>query len=111
MRVGDVVLAELLQADGAFKFRPTIILARMEPIGDLLICGVSTQLRHEIRGFDEVISFEAEDFLDSGLLQASLIRVGFLATYPKSRIAGILGAISSERLLRLRGKLAAFFLK
>ena len=83
----------------------------MEPFGDLLICGVRTHLSHEVSGFNEFISFEAEDFLDSGLLQASLIRVGFLATYPKSRIAGILGAISSERLIRLRGKLAAFFLK
>lgn len=55
MRAGDVVLAELLQADGAFKFRSAIILATLEPFGDLLICGVSTQLRHEVRGFDEVI--------------------------------------------------------
>ena len=59
-------------------------------------------------GFDEGLSLNAEDFLDSGFSQTSLIRLGFLATYPKSRVAGVLGAISVERLARLRKKLAEF---
>ena len=59
-------------------------------------------------GFDEGLSLNAEDFLDSGLSQTSRIRLGFLATYPKSRVAGVLGAMSVERLDCLRKKLAEF---
>lgn len=108
MQQGDVVLAALLQADGKIKLRPTIILARIKPFGDVLLCGVSSQLQNEVRGFDEVLSQDGEDFLQSGLSQPSLIRLGYLATYPKSRVAGVLGSISPQRLVRLREKLAAF---
>jgi mRNA interferase MazF len=108
MRPGDVVLAGLPQADGKMKLRPAIILAAIEPFGDVLLCGVSSQLQHEIRGFDEILSIAAEDFEGTGLSQASLIRLGFLATYPRSRVAGVLGSISRSRLVRLREKLAEF---
>ncbi|MFM8764066.1 MAG: type II toxin-antitoxin system PemK/MazF family toxin [Spartobacteria bacterium] len=110
MQPGDVVLAALLQADGKIKLRPTIVLARIKPFGDVLLCGVSSQLQNEVRGFDEVLSQDGEDFLHSGLSQASLIRLGYLATYPKSRVAGVLGSISPQRLVRLREKLAAFLI-
>jgi mRNA interferase MazF len=108
MQPGDVVLAGLPQADGKIKLRPAIVLATVNPFGDVLRCGVSSQLQNEVWGFDEGLLLNAEDFLDSGLSQTFLIRLGFLATYPKSRVAGVLGAISVERLARLRKKLAEF---
>jgi hypothetical protein len=39
----------------------------MPPYGDLLVAGISTQLDKEVKGFDEVISSNDEDFSDSGL--------------------------------------------
>jgi len=108
MQPGDVVLAGLPQADAKIKLRPTIVLAGIKPFGDVLLCGVSSQLQNEVRGFYEVLSQDCEDFLDSGLSHPSLIRLGYLATYPKSRVAGVLGSISQKRLLRLREKLAGF---
>ncbi len=56
MQEGDVVLTPIPQADGGTKNRPALILREMPPYGDLLVCGLSTQLRHYVAGFDEIIS-------------------------------------------------------
>lgn len=53
MTEGDVALAALPQADGKTKLRPVIVLRAMPPYGDLLVCGVSTQARHAVSGFDD----------------------------------------------------------
>jgi len=101
MTQGDVILTPVPQADGKLKNRPAIILKEMPPYGDLLVCGVSTQIHHHVKDFDEIISSEHEDFKSSGLLSKSLIRLGFLAVLPRSRIMGSIGSISPERHKRL----------
>jgi len=101
MKQGDVILAPVPQADGKLKNRPAIILREMPSYGDLLVCGISTQLHQHIKGFDEIISSDDEDFKLSGLLSKSLIRLGFLSVLPCSRIMGSIGSISSERHRRL----------
>lgn len=97
MKQGDVILTPVSQADEKLKSRPAIILREMPSYGDLLVCGVSTQLYQYVKGFDEIISPADEDFKSSGLLSESLIRLGFLAVLPRSRILGSIGAISSKR--------------
>jgi mRNA interferase MazF len=79
MKEGDVILVPLLQADGQRKPRPAIILRAFLPFGDLLVCGISTQLHQKVAGFDEVISRRDSDFQWSGLQSESLIRLGLLA--------------------------------
>jgi mRNA interferase MazF len=101
MNQGDVILTPVPQADGRVKNMPAIIPREMPSYGDLLVCGVSTQLHHYVKDFDEFISPEHEDFTSSGLLAKSLIRLGFLAVLPRSRIMGKIGSISSERHKRL----------
>ncbi|MEK7274651.1 MAG: type II toxin-antitoxin system PemK/MazF family toxin [Candidatus Desantisbacteria bacterium] len=101
MKQGDVILTPVPQADGKLKNRPAIILREMPFYGDLLVCGVSTQLHQYVKGFDETIAPADEDFKLSGLLSKSLIRLGFLAVLPRSRIIGSIGAISSKRHNRL----------
>jgi len=56
MNEGDIALAPLPQADGQIKNRPVILLRRLPPFGDFLICGVSTQLHQRVAGFDEAIT-------------------------------------------------------
>lgn len=101
MKEGDVVLTPIPQADGKVKNRPAIILREMPGYSDVLVCGVSTQLHHYVQGFDEIISPTDTDFASSGLVSASLIRLGFLAVLPRKDIAGSIGSISSERHERL----------
>lgn len=71
MKEGDVIIVPMPQADGMVKNRPAIILRKMPPFQDALVCGVSTQLRQVATGFDELISPSDTDFSSSGL-QANL---------------------------------------
>ena len=80
----------------------------MRPFGDLLVCGISRQLRHRVPDFDEVISPSDPDFASSGLLDTSLIRLGFLALLPASDFIGDIGSISPERHRRLLRHLANY---
>ena len=108
MTEGDVALTPLPQADGRFKPRPAILLRRMPPFGDWLICGVSSQLHQQVVGFDEIIDPSHSDFERSGLKTASVIRLGFLTTMPADRFLGVLGFISHERNARLLDTLSRF---
>lgn len=108
MREGDVVIALFPQSDGSIKNRPALILREMPPFKDFLICGVSTQLRQKVEDFDEVISLTDSDFVQSGLISESLIRLGFLVTVPSNRIGGVIGSVSGERRKRLMRNLSSY---
>ena len=113
MNPGDITLAALIQGDGAIKYRPSLVLAVLPPFGDLLLCGISTQLRHLQEGFDEIISPDQEDFRRSGFRRSglraeSLFRLGNLTTYPAHDCAVRVGAVSAARLRRLLTNLSEF---
>ena len=129
MREGDIILTPIPQADGAIKNRPAVFLREMPPFRDMLVCGISTQLHQQVRGFDETISpadqpeqldarlhlqrFDETispadaDFATSGLLADSLIRLGFLTVLPRRRVVGSIGSLSRERHERLLRTLSA----
>lgn len=108
MKPGSVILTDLPQADGAKKIRPALVLALFPPFDDYLVCGISTQLRHAVPNFDDILTTDDPDFLTSGLKTTSLVRLGFLNSLPDERIAGVLGEISPDRLQRLCQNLADF---
>ena len=110
MTEGDVVLTPVPQANGQIKNRPAIVLREMRPYGDLLVCGVSAQLSQRVPSFDEVILPADADFAASGLVSASLIRLGFLAIVPRRSVAGSIGAISPERHKRLLKTLSDYLI-
>jgi mRNA interferase MazF len=111
MKEGDVVLTPVPQSDGAIKNRPAVILREIPPYKDFLVCGISTQLSQRVQGFDEIISSEDTDFISSGLRTTSLIRLGFLALLPRSRIIGSIGSISSDRHKKLLKTLSDYLIK
>lgn len=106
-----MVLTPVPQADGAIKNRPAIILREMPSYKDYLVCGVSTQLRQQVKGFDQIISPSDVDFASSSLKSESLIRLGFLAVLPCSSIIGSIGSISPERHKRLLKTLSDYLVK
>lgn len=106
MQEGDIVLTPLPQADGQIKNRPAILLRAMPPYQDYLLCGISTQLQQEAKGFDEIIAPGDSDYGASGLVTKSLIRLGFLAIVPSRKIVGVIGSISASRHQRLLKKLS-----
>ncbi len=108
MKEGSVVLAVIPQADGELKRRPALVLRVLPGYHDLLICGVSTRLYQEIKGFDEVVSRLDADFASSGLQTDSVIRLGHLIALPENRIEGEIGSISSKRHKRLLKNLSNY---
>ena len=111
MNQGDVVLTSVPQADGIIKNRPAIFLREMPRYRDVLVCGVSTQLHQEIKGFDEVIQRSDSDFAGTGLKATSLIRLGFLAVLPRNAVIRSIGKISAERHKRLLKRLSNHLLQ
>lgn len=108
MMEGDIVLTPVPQADGRLKNRPALYLRQMPPFGDILVCGISTQLHHRVEDFDEVVTGRDADFDRSGLIADSLIRLGFLAVVPQKTLLGNIGSISAERYRRLINHLSDY---
>jgi mRNA interferase MazF len=61
MKAGDVVLAAPAQTDATRKIRPAVLLCSLPPFGDWLACGISTQTRHAVPDFDELLAPEHVD--------------------------------------------------
>jgi mRNA interferase MazF len=101
MREGDVVIAQVQQADQQRKNRPAILLRKLPFHDDLLVCGISSRLHLCISGFDEMISWTDADFSASGLLKTSIVRLGFLSVLTGRSILGSIGSIAPERHRRL----------
>lgn len=109
MKESDVILAPLSQVDEELKYRPAIVLREMLiPYQDILVCGVSTNLRQYVRGFDDIISPTDVDFILSSLHSESLIRLSFLAVIPRRLVRGTIGSISEERHKRLLRRLVDY---
>lgn len=111
MQEADIALTQLPQVDGEIKNRPVLLLRKLPPFGDYLVCGISTQLRHYVSDFDELIVGNNADFVQSGLISDSLIRLGFLAVLPVSQILGTIGSISSDRHRRLLVNLSRYLVE
>ena len=101
MKQGNVVVLPMPLPDGSVKHRPAVILREMPTFRDFLVCGISTQLHHATKGFDEIIGAADPDFPSSGLRTESVIRLGFLQVVPRRTIAGSIGSIAPERHKRL----------
>ena len=107
MNEGDIALAPLPQADGQIKNRPVVLLRRLPPFGDFLICGISTQLHLLEANWDELIQPSDGDFAGSGLHQPSAIRLSYLYAADATEISGRIGSIDAARLDRLLTRLAS----
>ncbi len=110
MKSGSIVLASLPQADGKTKLRPALVLKQIPPYKDLLVCGISTQINQEVIGFDEIINTNDFDFIETGLRQKSIIRLGYIAVIASQIIAGSIGKISSNRLSGIKKRFSDFIL-
>ena len=111
MKEGDVVIVAMPQSDATTKNRPAIILREMPPFQDMLVCGVSTQLHQDVKDFDETIGPADSDFIASGLVARSLIRLGFLTVIPQGQIVGSIGSVSPTRHQRLLTKLSDYLIR
>ena len=107
---GHVALVPFPRVDlSAGKPRPVLLLAGVPgPYDDWLVCMFSTRLHQCVEGFDELVAADAGDYEQSGLKAPSVIRVGRLAVVSDEMLLGCIGAVSDERLDRIRERLAAW---
>ena len=89
------------------KLRPALLLGKLPgEYDDWLICMISSRLHQCIEDFDEMLEESDEDFEQSGLKVASVIRIGRLAVVSGEILVGAIGEISPRRLHRIRQNLA-----
>ena len=111
MKPGDIMLVKFPRTNlEEGKYRPVLLISKFPgPFDDWLICAITSQLKHKITGWDDIIAETDRDFKSSGLKVSSLIRIGKLATVEESILEGQLGKISSKRLNKILRKLVDYF--
>jgi mRNA interferase MazF len=107
-RAGQIVLFRFPQTDLAQgKLRPALLIGKLPgPFDDWLLCMISSQTRHCVEEFDEIIQTADADFSRSGLKVPGVVRVGRLAVVRGEILLGATGEIDSERLRRIKARLA-----
>ena len=112
-RTGQIALFRFPQADlEEGKLRPALLLDELPgEHHDWLVCMISSQTRHHVPKFDEIVREEDPDFASSGLKVASVIRVGRLAVVEADLLLGAIGDISPERLQRIKTSLSQWLLR
>ncbi len=107
---GQIILFRFPQADLAQgKPRPALLIGKLPgQYDDWLICMISTQMKHYVQSFVEIMQPDDPDFSTSGLKEASLIRVGRLAVVDGDILLGAIGEVEPDRLHRVKMNLAAW---
>ena len=105
---GQVVLFTFPQTSQVpGKIRPALAVRRLPgPHDGWLRCMVSSQLRQEVPGVDEILRDSDPDFGETGLKRSSVIRITRLAVVAADILHGTIGTLSEERLTRIRIKLS-----
>lgn len=106
MEEGNIVKVAMRQSDGQIKERPAVLLKRLQPYGDWLICGISSKLHQEVEGFDVIIYENDSEFSRSGLKRTSLVRLGYLTWMEEKNINGSFGSLSKQTHKLLCNRLA-----
>lgn len=96
MEEGSIVRISLPQSDGKLRSRPALLLKKVSPFNDWILCSISSKLHNEVKGLDFILDSNHEDFNSSHLKFSGLIRVANLFTIPESIIEGKIGFISSK---------------
>ena len=111
MKPDDIMLVRFPHTDlKRGKYRPVLLISKFPgPFDDWLICAITSQLKHKIAEWDDIIKETDRDFESSGLKVPSLIRIGKLATVEESILEGQLGKISSKRLNKMLRRLENYF--
>ena len=110
MKPGEVVRVSLPESDGKVRSRPALLIKKIPPYNDWLLCAISSGKHLEQKGLDIMIDVKHSDFISSNLKFPGLIRTGFLFTIPESSIEGKMGTLSESTMVTVINNLV-FFLK
>ena len=104
MQEGDIAIAFIQQSDGLRKPRPVLLLRQLPGYGDYLVCGIPTQLRQAVIGFDEVLTPDANNQLRA----ASVVRLSNLIALSVTEIDRAIGYVPATLHAALLQRLATY---
>lgn len=96
MEKGDIVRVSLQESDGTYRARPALLIRKILPYNDWLLCAISGSTHLFQEEFDVLITKEHPDFSSSRLKHQAIIRTGFLFTISEIHIEGKIGTISQD---------------
>lgn len=107
-RPGQIVLTPFPYTDlSSTKLRPVLMLRQASVrFDDWLVCMVSSQIEQADGVLDEIIHPNDADYVTTGLKTQSVLRLSRLAVLDSKLLAGSIGSISDERMMKVRQKLA-----
>ena len=107
-RAGQIALTPFPNTDlSGSKRRPVLLIRQASSrFDDGLVCMESSPLHQAGTGFDEPLILQDPDFAGTGLKAPSVLRLSRLAVLDGALLIGSIGAISDERLTRVRSPLA-----
>lgn len=108
MQEGNIIRIALQQNDGKFVKRPAVLLKKILPFNDWLVCGISKSTGLEVKDLDVLIAQSDFNFKTWGLDYPGVIRVGFLTTISVKYIEGTLGYISAETHKKILNNIVRF---
>ena len=104
---GQIAYVKLPNTDLTLgKNRPVLVLGKCPgKFDDWLICPVSSRQYQATPDVDELVNSSDEDYLATGLVKPSVIRVCRLATVESSVMIGAIGSVNKTRLARILASL------
>jgi mRNA interferase MazF len=111
MQAGQVVKVALQESDGKVYARPVLLLKKVPPHNDWLLCVISGKLHLENKQTDILISESHPDFATMLLKYPSLIRTAFVFTVSESFIEGVIGEVSKPVYQNVLENLSDFLLR
>ena len=108
MEEGAIVKVSLPESDGKIRSRPALILKRIPPYNDWLMCVISGGVHNRVDGLDILIDVKHPDFLSMRLKYPALIRAGFLFTLSEEKIEGTIGSVGKATLKELKKNITDF---
>lgn len=108
LKEGEVIITSLPQKDGRIKNRPAVVITKIPPKEQYLICGISTRLYSYDKELDEIITVNDDDFDSSGLTEECIIRLEFHRLISEKEKNETIGFISKERHQRIFKKLSDY---
>lgn len=72
--------------------RPVLLLRKMPPFGDYLVCAISTKIQQTVPEFDE----ELVSTVANQLVAVSVVRLSTLITIPAADIDRVIGFIPND---------------
>ena len=108
IQAGQIVLLQFPQTNqGAATLRPALVVRALPgPHDDWLVSMISSQTRHKLPDFDEIVEEGDPEFSATGLKITSLIRISRLAVVSASVLQGSIGALSDLRLNQIQSRIA-----